>query len=143
MFKHILICSFVPENNKHVIDATFELAKKFDSEIIALKCVFEDHPTFGLFKTKSDKKKQSGLDKKIQLSLEEIEMMAKNSGISIKTESAFVDSLSEYVISFVSKNHMDLLVIDSALPSDTDIEHHKDIVNRIYQNIECPVLTLK
>lgn len=143
MFRHILICSFVPENNKHTIDTTFELAKKFDSSIISLKCIFEDHPTFGLFKTKSDKRKQNELTQKIELALEEIEEMAKNENISIKTESAFVDSLSEYVISFVSKNHMDLLVIDSTLPSDTDIELHKAVVNRIYQNIECPVLTLK
>ena len=107
------------------------------------KCIFEDHPTFGLFKTKSDKRKQNELTQKIELALEEIEEMANNENISIKTESAFVDSLSEYVISFVSKNHMDLLIIDSALPSDTDIELHKAVVNRIYQNIECPVLTLK
>ena len=143
MFRHILICSFVPENNKHVIDTTFELAKKFDSNIVLLKCIHEGHPTFGLFRTKSDKKKQSELAKKTQLALEEVEDLAKNENISIKTESAFVDSLSEYVISFVSKNHMDLLVIDSTLPSDTDIELHKAVVNRIYQNIECPVLTLK
>jgi hypothetical protein len=143
MFNSIIICSFVPENNKHVIDTAFELAKKFDSEIISLKCIFEDHPIFGLFKTKSDKKKQSELAKKTQLALDEIKDLAKNSSISIKTESVFVDSLSEYVSTYVDKNNFDLLVVDSSLPLDIDVEHHKDIVNRIYQNIKCPVLTLK
>ncbi len=143
MFNSILICSFVPENNKHVIDTTFELAKKFDSNIVLLKCIHEGHPTFGLFRTKSDKKKQSELAKKTQLALEEIEELAKNSSISIKTESVFVDSLSEHVSTYVNKNNFDLLVMDSSRALDIDVGHHKDIVNRIYQNVGCAVLTLK
>ena len=143
MFNNILICSFVPENNRHVIDTAFEIAKKFDSAIVLLKCLHESHPTFGLFKTKTDKKKQNELDEKIQLALEESEEMARNHNIPIKTESMFAESISEHVSAYVDKNNIDLLVVDSVPPLDIDIEHHKDIVNRIYQNIECPILTLK
>ncbi len=143
MFNNILICSFIPENNTHVLDVTFELAKKFESQILLLKCLHEAHPTFGLFKTKSDKKKQNELHEKVQLVLQEIEKMAKDSGVSIKTESMFVDSLSEHVAEYVNKNDVDLLVVDSNPPLDIDTGHHKDIVNSIYKNIECPVLTLK
>jgi len=143
MFKNILICSFVPTNNKHVIDTAFELAKKFDSNIIALKCIYESIPTFGFFKIKSEKKKHAELTQKIQLALKETEEMARHHNISIKTECVFVTSLSEHVITYVNKNDIDLLVVDSTPPTDIDEGHHKDIINYIYKNIECNVLTLK
>ena len=147
MFDNILICSFVPKNTKHAIETafytSFELAKKFDSNIILLKCLHEGHPTFGLFQTKSDKNKQNMLTKEVRLALEEFEEMAKCYNISAKTEIIFVDSLSEYVAAYVHKNNIDLLVADSSPPSDVAIQDHKDIVNRIYKNVECPILTLK
>ena len=147
MFENILICSFVPKNTEHAIETafntSFELAKKFDSEIILLKCLHEGHPTFGLFQTKSDKKKQNELTGKVQLALKEFEEMAKENDVSVKTESVFADSLSEYVSAYVHDNNIDLLVADPSLPSDINVQDHKDIVNRIYKHIECPILTLK
>jgi len=143
MFNNILICSFVPRNNKHVIDTAFELAKKFDSNIIVLKCIYESIPTFGFFKIKSEKKKHAELTKKIQLALHETEEMANHYNISIKTESIFVTSLSESVITYVQKNDIDLMIVDSTPPTDIDEGYHKDIINHIYKNIQCNVLTLK
>ncbi|MDH3833311.1 MAG: hypothetical protein OES34_03995 [Nitrosopumilus sp.] len=143
MFQNILICSFVLKNSQYVIGITFELAKKFNSNIIFLKCLHEGHPTFGLFQTKSEKKKQNELAKEAQLALQEFEEMAKYYNISVKTENVFVDSLSEFVAIYVQKNNIELLVVNSTPPSDIDIHNYKDIVNHIYKNIECPILTLK
>ena len=143
MFENILICSFVLKNNLHLINTTFELAKKFDSHVILLKCLHEANPVFGLFKTKSEKKKHSELTDEIQLALKEVEEMAKHSHVSLTTESVFADSLSEYVHTYVHTNNIDLLIADSTPPIDIDIQDHKDIVNRIYKNVECSVLTLK
>ena len=143
MFKNILICSFVTKNNKHVLETTFELAKKFDSNIILLKCIHKELPTFALFHTKSEKKKQEELIKKIQIIFDETEEMAKQNNISLKTESVFVESVSEFISTYVNKNNIDLFVADSTPSSDISMHDHKDIVNSIYKNIECPVLTLK
>ena len=54
MFKNILICSFVPENNKHVFENAIEIAKKFDSNIVSLKCIHEELPTLCISLTNSD-----------------------------------------------------------------------------------------
>jgi len=143
MFQNILICSFSTKNNKHVIDVSFELAKKFDSKIILLKCIHKELPTFALFHTKSEKKKQEQLTKEIQKVLDETEELAKQNNISLKTESSFVESLSGYVSSYVNKNDIDLFVADSTPPSEISVNDHKDIVNNIYKNIDCPILTLK
>jgi len=143
MFKNILICSFVPKNNKVAIETTFELAKKFDSSVIFLKCIHEELPTFAFFHRKSEKKKHEEVTKEIQLALEEIEEMAKHHNVSVKTESAFVETLSEYVIEHVKKNNIDLFVADSSLPADISTHDHKDVVNRIYKEIDCAILTLK
>ena len=133
----------MPRNNKDVIDTAFELAKKFNSNIIILKCIYESVPTFAFFKIKSEKKKHTELIKEIELVLKETEEMAKHHNISIKTEYVFVTSLSESVITYMQKNDIDLLVVDSTPPTDIDEGHHKDIINQIYKNIECNVLTLK
>ena len=143
MFKNILICSFVLKNNLHTIDAAFELAKKFDSSIIFLKCIHKELPTFAFFHRKSEKKKHEEATKEMQLELEEFEEMAKKNNISIKTEGVFVESLSEYVISFVKKNNIDLFVVDSTPPTDITMHDHKNVVNRIYKDLECAILTLK
>ena len=143
MFKNILICSFVPKNNLHTIDTAFELAKKFDSSIIFLKCIHKELPTFAFFHRKSEKEKHEDLTKEMQLELEEFEEMAKKNNISIKTEGVFVESLSEYVIPFVKNNNIDLFVVDSTPPSDITMHDHKDVVNRIYKDLECAILTLK
>ena len=143
MFENILICSFVTKNNKHVIDTSFELAKKFDSNITLLKCIHKELPTFALFHTKSEKKKQEELTKEIQKVFVETEEIAKQNNISLKTESVFVESLSGYVPTYVNKNKFDLFVADSTPPSDILMHDYKDIVNNIYKNIDCPILTLK
>ena len=143
MFDNILICSFVPQNNKHVIDTALELAKKFDSSITSLKCIHEELPTFAFIKTRSEKQQKEKLTKEIQLAFEETEKLAKEHSVSIKTESAFVESLSEYVTSYIKEKKIDLFVPDFTPPEDITLHDHKDIVNQIYKNIDCAVLTLK
>lgn len=143
IFQKILVCSFVTNNNLESIKIAFTLAQKFDSDVILLKCLHKESPTFGLFQTKSEKKKEKSINEKTQSSFDEVTEIAKNYNISLKTESVFVESVSEYITSYVDKNAIDLLVADSTPPLDINLQDHKDVVNRIYKNIECPVLTLK
>jgi len=143
MFNNILICSFVPKNNKHTIETTFKIAKKFDSSIIFLKCIHKELPTFAFFHRKSEKEKHEGVTKEMQLEQEEFEEMAKKNNISIKTEGVFVESLSEYVATYVKNNNIDLFVADSSPPSDITLHDYKDVVNHIYKDIDCAILTLK
>ena len=133
----------MPKNNEHTIDTTIELAKKFDSNVIVLKCIHKELPTFAFFHRKSETKKHEELTKETHLALEEVEEMAKQNNISVKTESVFVESVSEYVTTYVKKNNIDLFVPDSTPPSDISMHDHKDIVNRIYKDIDCAILTLK
>lgn len=99
-------------------------------------------PAFTLFQTKSEKRKQDNLIQKTRLELEKVEM-AKSFNANVKIECVFVESLIEHITAYVPKNNIELLVADSSPPSDMGIQDHKDIVNRIYKNIECHVLTLK
>ena len=143
MFENILICSFVSKNNKASLNTVFTLAKKFDSNVVLLKCFHKDLPTFTLFHTKSEKRKQNERIQETQLELEKVKEMAKSYDVFVKTECVFVESLSEHITSYIHKNNIDLLVADSTPPSDIDVQDHKDVVNHIYKNIECSVLTLK
>ena len=143
IFQNILVCSFVSKNNLDSINIAFTIAQKFTSNVTLLKCLHKESPTFGLFQTKNEKKKEQDLNTKTQSSFDEVQKIAEDFKILVKTESVFVESVSEYITSYVEKNNIDLLVADSIPPSDVDLQDHKDVVNRIYKNIECPVLTLK
>lgn len=106
-----------------------------------LKCIYKDIPIFRFFKIKSEKKKHKDLTEKIQIALKEIEEIAKHHKIFIKTESVFTESLSITITTDIQKNDIDLLVVDSVSPSDIDDASYKDIINDIYKNSECNILT--
>ena len=105
MFSNILVCLFVPKNNKTSIYTVFALAEKFDSNIVLLKCFHKDLPTFTLFHTKSEMKKQNELAKETQLAFDEVKEMAKLYNISVKTKSIFTESLSAHVTGYIQKNN--------------------------------------
>ncbi len=92
---------------------------------------------------KSEKKKENDLIQEVRLELKKVEEMAKSFNVRVKTECVFVESLTEHITTYVQKNNIGLLIADSNPPPNTDIQDHKDVINRIYKNIECPILTLK
>jgi len=56
VFKNITVAIITPTHTKRVFDIGLALAKKFDSELSIIECVYKIPPKFYFFETKSDKK---------------------------------------------------------------------------------------
>ena len=69
-----------------------------------------------------------------------LEKIASENKISIKTQVDFTEELSEHVIKFVKTHKVDLLIMDTHQHHEG--EENKNLVNRIYQQVDCPLLTL-
>ncbi len=143
MFDNILVVFITLEHTEHTYDAAFEIAKKFGSKITFLKCIIEPHPKFGFFHTKGEKESHKQELKDAEKSLHDIEDIAKKFNVSIKTQVESVESLSEFLVSYIQKNHVGLLIIDSHSLDEVEHENHKETINTIFKSISCPLLTLK
>jgi len=140
MFDNIVIVFFTVENTESVYTMAFSIAKKFEAKVDILKCIYKEPPKFVVFETKSEKVKSAKKLEDAQNSLNALEKIAAESNLSIKTQVDFTEELSEHVVKFVKSHKVDLLIMDTHQHHDG--EENKDLVNRIYQEVDCPLLTL-
>lgn len=143
MFQNILVVFVTTEHTDHTYEAAFEMAKKFSSKITFLKCIVKPAPTFGFFHTKSEKKSHEEELEDADESFDEIEQLAKKFEVSIETKVESVESFSDFLVEYINENHVDLLIIDSHSLDKAEHDDHKETINKIYEKISCPLLTLK
>ena len=143
MFQNILVVFITLEHTEHTYEAAFELAKKFNSKITFLKCIVRPSPTFGFFHTKKEKESHNKELQDAEKSFREIGDLALKFGVSINTKVESVESFPEFLVSYIEENHVDLLIIDSHSLDEAEHQDHKAKINRIFEEISCPLLTLK
>ena len=143
MFQNILVVFVTPEHTEHTYKAAFEMAKKFSSKITFLKCIVKPTPTFGFFHTKSEKKSHEKELEEADKSFDEIGQLATKFEVSIETKVESVESFSDFLVQYIDDNHVDLLIIDSHSLDKAEHNDHKETINKIYEEISCPLLTLK
>jgi len=143
IFENILVVFITLEHTEHTYDAAFELAKKFNSKITFLKCIMQPYPIFGFFHTKKEKESHKKELQEAEKSLHEIEDLAKKFDVSIETLVESVESFPDFLVSYIKKNHTDLLIIDSHSLDEAAHQDHKATINKIFEEISCPLLTLK
>lgn len=143
MFQNILVVFVTPEHTDHTYEAAFELAKKFNSKITFLKCIVKPTPAFGFFDTKDEKEAHKKELEEADKSFDEIEDLAKKFEVAVSTKVKSVESFSDFLVEYIDENHVDLLIIDSHSISKAEHDDHKETINKIYEEISCPLLTLK
>lgn len=143
LFENILVIFTTLEHTEHTYEVAFELAKKFNSKITFLKCIVEPHPRFGFFHTKKEKESHKKELQDAEKSLHEMEDFAKKFDVPIKTLVESVESFPDFLVSYIDENHTDLLIIDSHSLDEVSHQDHKARINKIFQEISCPLLTLK
>ena len=116
-FRKIAVAIITPTHTKKSFDLGLEMAKKFDSELTIIECMYKTPPKFYFFETKSDKKNTQKQTSKLKAELVNWKNMAKKQGISVKTKLALTENISHWVIDYVKENKIDLLIVDSFLSS--------------------------
>ena len=120
-----------------------ELAKKFDSKLSVIECVYKIPPKFYFFETKSDKKITQGQISKLKKELKKWKEIAQKDGIKINTKFALTDSIAHWVIDYVQEHEVDLLIVDYPKLSMIEENHFDDIIKMIHHKAHCHILTTK
>ena len=143
MFKKILVVFTTTTHTEHTYEATFEIAKKFDSEITFVKYIIKEPPKFGFFETSGEKEQHQNELKKAQESLSTLKEKAKKENLQVTSKVVSTESFAEDLISYIESNNVELAIIDVHSLDEVEELEHKDLVNKIFKNTSCPILTLK
>ena len=119
------------------------LAKKFDSELSIIECVYKIPPKFYFFETKSDKKIMQKQIFKLKQELKKWKELAQKEGLRINTKFALTGLIADWVIDYVKEHKVDLLVVDYPKLSMVEANHYDDIINVIHHKAHCHILTMK
>ena len=111
-FSKVAVAIITPTHTKKSFELGLEMAKKFDSELTVIECMYKTPPKFYFFETKSDKKTTQNQLAKLKAELENWKEIAHKQGVHIKTKLALTDNISHWVIDFVKENKIDLLIVD-------------------------------
>ena len=143
MFKNIAVAIITPTHTNRSFDMGLVLAKKFDTELSIIECVYKTPPKFYFFETKSDKKIMQDQIFKLKQELKKWKGMAQKEGLRINTKFAITDSIAHWVIDYVKEHKVDLLVVDYPKLSMVEANHYDDIINVIHHKAHCHILTIK
>ncbi len=143
MFKNITVALITPTHTKKSFELGLALAKKFNTELYVIECVYKVQPKFYFYETKSDKKIMQEQISKIKEELKKWKEIAKNEGVKINTKFALTDSIAHWVIDYVKEHEVELLVVDYPKLSMVEANHFDDIINTIHHKAHCHVLTTK
>lgn len=143
MFQDILVAFITSTHTEHTYETAFEIAKKFGSEITFIKFIIKSPPMFGFFETSGEKKQHKKELDKAKESLAKLEEYAKQENLSVKSKVLSTEAFAEDLTSYIEKNKVDLMIVDSHSIDEAEELEHKDQLNKIFKNIECPFLTLK
>ncbi len=130
-------------HTEHTYQATFEIAKKFDSEITFVKYIMKEPPKFGFFETSGEKEQHENELSEAKESLLRLEKKAKNENLSVTSKVVSTESFAEDLIDYIESNKVDLAIIDVHSLDEAEELEHKDLVHKIFKNTSCPILTLK
>jgi len=143
LFKNIAVAIITPTHTKRSFDMGLELAKKFDSKLSVIECVYKIPPKFYFFETKSDKKITQEQTSKLKKELKKWKEIAQKDGIRINTKLALTDSIAHWVIDYVQEHEVDLLIVDYPKLSLIEENHYDDIIKMIHHKAHCHILTTK
>lgn len=142
-FRKVAVAIITPTHTKKSFELGLEMAKKFDSELTVIECMYKTPPKFYFFETKSDKKTTQNQIAKLKAELENWKDVARKQGVSIKTKLALTDNISHWVIDYVKENKIDLLIVDYPKLSMEEITLFDDIIAVIHHKSHCHLLTTK
>ena len=142
-FHKVAVAIITPTHTKKSFELGLEMAKKFDSELTVVECMYKTPPKFYFFETKSDKKLTQNQTTKLKKELENWKGIAQKQGVSVKTKLALTENISHWVIDYVKEHKIDLLIVDYPKLSIEEITLFDDIINEIHHKSHCHLLTTK
>ena len=143
MFKNITVALITPTHTKKSFELGLALAKKFDTELSVIECVYKTPPKFVFFETDSDKKILQDKIFSLKEELKKWKQLGASKGIKVNTKFALTDSIAHWVIDYAKEHKVELLIVDYPKLSMVEANHFDDIINTVHHKAHCHVLTTK
>ena len=143
VFKNIAVAIITPTHTKKSFEMGLEFAKKFDSKLTVIECVYKIQPKFYFFQTQSDKEIAKSQVSKMKAELENWKKIAKKQGVKIQTKFGLTDSIAHWVIDYVKEYKIDLVIVDYPKLSMVEANLYDDIINTIHHKAHCHLFTRK
>ena len=143
MFKHIVVAFITPKIKIKSFYVGLGLAKKFNSDLVVVDCIYKSPPTFHFFETKADKQAAKKRKEQAKESMSKFEKLAEEAGVKVSTKIAFTENITDWVVDYVATNRTDLLIMDHPHLSEFEEPFYEDIIHGILHNSHLPVLTLR
>lgn len=141
-FKHILVPYNGTAGSKKAFRKAVTLASSIQAKITILTCL-EERPTFGFFKTKTNKQefeKERQLIEKQQL---ELEKFAKGHDVSCDSKIVKNGLASTKILEFARQHDVDLIITTKTkFSSRYEKQHYHSTVENMFRNAHCPILIL-
>jgi len=141
-FDHILVPYNGTAGSEKAFRKAISLASSIQAKITILTCL-EERPTFGFFKTKTNKQefeKERKLVEKQHLKLEEF---SKEHNISCSSKIVKNGLASSKIIEFARQHNADLIITTrTKFSSRYEKQHYHSTVENMFRNAPCPILIL-
>jgi nucleotide-binding universal stress UspA family protein len=131
------------ESSKKAFNSALDLAKKHEAEILIFTCIPEQ-ATFGLFKSKADKKAMQNQKNLAEKQIESLKHKAESAEVSITSKVMLTHRLpSECIVKYSSEKKIDLIVMSTRRTSPSARMHYISTVENVFKHAKCALLIVK
>lgn len=141
-FKHILVPYNGTAGSKKAFRKAVALASSIQAMITVITCL-EERPTFGFFKTKTNKQEFEKEHKMVEKQQLELEKFAKGHDVSCDSKIVKNGLASVKILEFAKQNDVDLIITTKTrFSSRYEKQHYHSTVENMFRNAPCPILIL-
>ena len=130
------------EHSKRAFDYALDIAKKYNSNLVAILCVVEENkiPEEMIPEEDLELRKQSNIASKLLLTLES---KSEELGVNFKGAILKTQSVTDAILSYAESNNVDLIIISSRGLGGFKKLLLGSIASSLSQYSKCPVLIVK
>jgi nucleotide-binding universal stress UspA family protein len=141
-FDHILVPYNGTAGSEKAFRKAISLASSIQAKITILTCL-EERPTFGFFKTKTNKQEFEKECKLVEKQHLELEKLAKKHDIPFSSKIAKNGMASVKILEFAKQHKADLIITTrTKFSSRYEKQHYHSTVENMFRNAPCPILIL-
>ena len=142
-FKNILVPFDGSKHSRRAFEKAIDLAKKSDTKIKILTCIFAGHGTDMAYETKFVDMDEKRLRNAAFAEIAKLESIAKKSGIQISGAVVKTMSIADKITSIAKTQKSDLIVMGSHGRTGFIKTVMGSVANHVLSQAPCPVLIVK
>jgi len=141
-FDHILVPYNGTAGSEKAFRKAISLASPIQAKITILTCL-EERPTFGFFRTKTNKQEFEKERKLVEKQHIKLEKFSKEHNISCSSKIVKNGLASSKIIEFAKQHNVDLIITTrTKFSSRYEKQHYYSTVENMFRNAPCPILIL-